>query len=119
MKAVTITLPDYRAKSRNKTITSHWRTYQKYRDEASEMVAAYTNYKKFRPIEPAQVTISAFYKGKVGVDTSNIDDKLFVDALMHIGLLTNDTAKENPIVIKKAFLSYGENKVEIMVEKAL
>jgi len=33
-----ILIANYRTPSRNKTITSHWRTYQKYRDEMSELI---------------------------------------------------------------------------------
>ena len=112
---MTITLPDYRAQSRNKTAFAHWRSYQKFRNEVCELVAGYTGYKKHKAIENAEVTISAYYKGKRSVDTSNIDDKIFVDALMHIGVLKDDDPLNNPRVIKQAFQETGENKVIITV----
>lgn len=112
---IKIVIPDYRAKSRNKTITSHWRTYQKYRDEVSEFMAVYAN--EIESINPARVTIEAYYKGKRCVDTSNIDDKLFVDGLQNLGILEDDTPYENPEVIKRAYPEAGENKVIIYVHQ--
>lgn len=110
-----IIIPNYRAKSRNKTITSHWRNYSNARDEVVGYVKKYSS--KIEVIEPAAVTIEAYYRGKIAVDTSNIDDKLFIDALQVIGVLTNDTPLQNPVVIKKAYLATGEDKVIIRVEK--
>lgn len=68
-------------------------------------------------IYPAQITIQAFYKGKRGVDTSNLDDKIIVDAVMNIGIIEDDTARENPRVIKEVFLEAEENKLVITIEK--
>ena len=109
----TITIPDFRAPSRNKTVTAHWRAYQQQRDDLCGLIRAYV--KGAGVICPACVTIEAYYKGKVGVDTSNIDDKIIVDGLMHAGILENDTAKENPEVVKRAYLETGKNELVITV----
>lgn len=111
---MTITIPDYRTPSRNKTITSHWRTYQKYRDEMSDLIQAYATDR--HEICPATVTIEAYYKGKRSVDTSNIDDKMIVDALMHVGILKDDTAYENPKVVKRVYPESKKNELVITVE---
>lgn len=112
---IRITIPDYRTPSRNKTATSHWRTYQKYRNEMADLVTAYASEKY--TISPATVTIEAYYKGRRSVDTSNIDDKMIVDALMLNGILKNDTCIENPEVIKKAYALTGEDKLVITVQE--
>lgn len=115
MERTIITIPDYRTPSRNKTATKHWTQYKQQRDELAQMIMVYLDGEGV--IYPAQVTIEAFYKGKRGVDTSNVDDKIIVDGLMHAGVLDDDTARENPVVIKKVYLESGENTLKITVEK--
>lgn len=110
-----ITIPNYRAKSRNKTITSHWRVYQKYRDEIAELIFAYS--KGRLVIFPARVTMTAYFKGKRAIDTSNLDDKLILDGLMRSGILKNDTCIDNPEVIKRVIAESGKDELEIVVEK--
>lgn len=108
-----ITIPDYRTPSRNKTITSHWRTYQKYRDEMATLISAYAT--DHSEVCPAEVIIEAYYKGRRSVDTSNIDDKMIVDALMKVGILKDDTAYENPTVIKRVFPDSKKDELVILV----
>ena len=110
-----ILIPNYRARSRNKTITSHWRNYQLHRDEAAALIMTYA--KDRRPVFPARVTITGFFKGKRGIDTSNLDDKLIVDGLMRAGILENDTADHNPEVVKRIVLDSGKDELLIEVEK--
>jgi len=110
-----ITIPNYRAKSRNKTITSHWRVYQKYRDEIAELIFAYS--KDRSVIFPAKVTITAYFKGKRAIDTSNIDDKLILDGLMAVKILKNDTCIENPEIVKRVISDSGKDELVILVEK--
>lgn len=114
IKQIEITIPNYRAYSRNKTLTAHWTVYRRYRDEVKSLVSYYC--KKPFKIEPAEVTIRAFYRGVRSVDTSNIDDKIFIDALMDIGVLTNDTPQENPRVVKEAYINCGFDRVEVIVK---
>ncbi|MFO8068448.1 MAG: hypothetical protein R6U02_00390 [Alkalibacterium sp.] len=110
-----IVIPDYRAKSRNKTAYRHWRTYQKYRDEIAELIMFYAKDKT--EIDPARVTLEAYFKGRRVIDTSNLDDKLAVDGLMKAGILKDDTPFENPEIIKRVYPETGENKLVIMVEQ--
>lgn len=111
-----IEIPNYRAKSRNQTITAHWRVYQKIRDEVNELMVA-TIGKRHKPIQPARITISAHYRGKRAIDTSNLDAKLWVDSIMHCGLLEDDTPDKNPEVILRSFQECGFDKVVIEIEK--
>jgi Holliday junction resolvase RusA-like endonuclease len=85
------------------------------RKEVSSLVFSYA--KKRFEINPARVSISAFYKGKRCIDTSNIDDKIFVDALMDVGILKDDTPLENPEVVKRAYSQVGEDYVVITIEE--
>ena len=110
-----ITIPDYRAKSRNRTVTAHWRTYQKYRDEIADLIQAYA--KNREDISFATVIIEAYYKGKRSIDTSNLDDKMIVDGLMKVGILKNDTALEDPEVIKRVYPSSGHDSLVISIIK--
>jgi Holliday junction resolvase RusA-like endonuclease len=107
-----IVIPNYRARSRNKTITSHWRTYQKERDEIASLIRAYASRKTF---SCASVTIEAYYKGKRSIDCSNIDDKLILDGLMHAGILEDDDATHNPEIIKKVYINSGKDELHIEV----
>lgn len=109
-----IVIPNYRAPSRNKTITSHWRNYQRYRNEISEFVCCYLPEKKI--ITPARVIIEAHYKNR-SIDVSNIDDKLVIDGLMAAGVLPDDNFKHNPEVIKRVFNKSEDNKLVITVTK--
>jgi Holliday junction resolvase RusA-like endonuclease len=112
---VTILIPDYRTKSRNKTITSHWRTYQKYRDEIAQLMMVYCKRKK--EVTPAQVEITAYFRDKRTIDTSNIDDKLIIDGLMKLGILPDDTPEHNPVVIKRAVPDTGKDELKIIVRR--
>lgn len=109
-----IVIDNYRAKSRNQTITSHWRNYQKHRDELASLMNPYIKREMFKT--PVTVTIEVYYKGKRHVDTSNIDDKIIVDGLMKCGVIKNDTAYENPEVIKRCYPESGEDKLVVTVE---
>lgn len=109
-----ITIPNYRARSRNKTATAHWRVYQLHRNEIAELIGTYTPSREC--ISPAVVTIEAFYMQRP-VDTTNVDDKIVVDGLMRAGILIDDKPQENPIVIKKCFVDAEEDKLVITVEK--
>ena len=110
-----IIIPNYRAKSRNKTITSHWRVYQKYRDEIAELIFAYS--KDRSVIFPAKVTITAYFKGKRAIDTSNLDAKTILDGLMGSGILEDDTCIHNPEVILRVIAESGKDELVILVEK--
>lgn len=114
-KQTIIKIPEYRAKSRNQTVTAHWTKYKKARDEVKQLVSFYC--KNRSQIDIARVTITAFFKGKRSIDTSNIDDKIWIDALMDIGILKNDTPIENPEVVKKTFINCGFDAVEIKIEE--
>lgn len=114
---MTITIHNYRAPSRNKTAFRHWRTYKGARDEMAALLAAETGYKKFEPLHKVKVIIEAWYKGKRCVDTSNLDDKIIIDGLMHIGLLEDDNPKENPIVEKIVFSETGADLLKITVRE--
>lgn len=87
------------------------------KNEVTEFIRVYTGYKQFEPICPAQVTIKAYFKGLRAVDTSNIDDKLYIDVLQEIGILADDRPQENPRVIKEAYIKTGEDKLVIEVLK--
>lgn len=113
-KTLLITIPNYRAKSRNQTNKKHWTNYHRHRTEVMELVRVYC--KKPRTFECAKVTISAFYKGKRSIDPSNLDDKIFIDSLMRVGILKDDTIQENPVVVKQGFRECGFDKVVIKVE---
>lgn len=112
-----ITIPKYRCPSRNKTVTSHWRTYQRYRDEIAELIKAYKPRGPQQPFTRAVVvTITAFFKGKRHIDVSNIDDKLIIDGLMHAGIIEDDDAYHNRRVIKEVCLECGEDALTIEIE---
>lgn len=66
-------------------------------------------------VSPAVVVIEAYYKGKRGVDTSNIDDKHIVDALMGVGILKDDDPTENPEVIKRSYVESGVDRLDIFI----
>lgn len=110
-----IIIPNYRAQSRNKTNKKHWTVYVKERREVAAFIMAYCTDRK--PISPASVRIDAYYKAGRAVDTSNLDDKIIVDALMDIGILPDDTCVENPEVIKHCFKNTGEDKLVITITK--
>lgn len=112
---VRIVIPDYRAKSRNKTITSHWRTYQKYRDEIAEFMLAYAKRDELYEMDNATVEIEAFFKGKRTIDVSNLDDKLIVDGLQKLGVLPDDTPEFNKTVVKTVVPESGKDELVIMV----
>lgn len=111
-----ITIPDYRAASRNSTNKKHW---TKYYEQKQEVIALVRYSMKEKPyiISPAIVTIEAYYSGKRHVDTSNLDDKLYVDVLQDIGVLKDDTAFENPRVIKEVYPLSGKDELVISIER--
>ena len=97
------------------TSRKHWTKYHAMKQEIfSLMMYGASNIEK---IEPAEITIKAYYKGKRAVDTSNIDDKIIVDAIMHMGIISDDTPDKNPVVIKKAYRETGEDKLVVEVKK--
>lgn len=110
-----ITIPYYRAASRNSTNKKHWTKYYAQKQEVISLVR-YSMTEKPYIISPAIVTIEAYYSGKRHVDTSNLDDKLYVDVLQEIGVLKDDTAYENPRVIKQVFPESKKDELVILVE---
>lgn len=110
-----ITINDYRAKSRNQTTRQHWIHYrnQKIAFVSLLMTSLPDSLSLFT--KPATVSISAYYKGKRHVDTSNLDDKIIVDGLIEVGILKDDRAFENPRVIKTVYPESGVDKVVIEV----
>lgn len=112
-RKIVITIPNYRAKSRNETNKKHWTKYYQHRKEIAQLISVYAKDKQ--TISPAHVTIEAYYKGKRAVDTSNCDDKCIIDGLMDAGILEDDTPEHNPIVTKMAFSETGEDKLVITV----
>ena len=79
----------------------------------ADLIQAYAT--KRLQVSPAEVTIEAYYKGRRSVDTSNIDDKMIVDALMKVGILKDDTAYENPTVTKRVFPESKKDELVILV----
>lgn len=112
---ITITIPNFKTPSRNKTATAHWTKYYRQKEEIAVFITSYAPRKKI--ISPSKVTIKAYFKGKRSIDTSNIDDKVIIDGLMRAGFLKDDCIEENPIVIKMAFNNSGEEKLVIEIEK--
>lgn len=116
-----ITIPNYRAEGRNSTTKKHYRYYMQARDEVYELMRAYVSQDDLRQLAkrgngdiwPARVTITAYYKGKRHVDTSNLDDKIFVDGLMHVGIIKDDDAYHNPEVTKRVIPEAGKDEVEV------
>lgn len=113
---MTITIDNYRGKSRNQTNKKHWTKYYQHKQELEELIAAKTGFKQLKPIEPAKVIIEAHYRAKRAVDVSNLDDKIIIDCLMSIGLLRDDNPDCNPEVIKRSLRSTGKDQLVIMVE---
>jgi len=110
-----IVIPNYRTPSRNKTVTSHWRNYMRYRDELAELITAYCQDRRL--FKCAKVTIAAYYTGKRRRDVSNIDDKMVLDALMKIGVLEDDDTKHNPQITKIAYIDCLTDELHIIVEE--
>lgn len=111
---MTITIPNYRAKSRNGTITSHWRVYQRERDSIAALIRYYC--KDRSKMAGANITIHAYFKGKRAIDTSNIDDKFILDGIMHAGILEDDSPEFNPVITKRSIPSSGKDELEIILE---
>lgn len=109
-----LTIPQYRAMSRNMTNKRHWTHYVRQLKEVTELVSAY-NHRANVFTKPVVIEIEAYYKGKRHVDTSNLDDKIIVDAIMKVGLIKDDTAYENPRVIKSVYPESGEDKLVITI----
>lgn len=114
-----IIIPNYRTKSRNQTTRKHW---IHYRQQLAEMTALVrfsasledrTRTPKY--ISPARVIIEAKFKGARGVDTSNIDDKIIIDALMEAGFLLDDDPSRNPEVVKRSQINTGVDELIISV----
>lgn len=111
-----ITIPDYIVHSRNKTATTYWRVYQAEKHTTAALVRSYMKRCKTF-VKPVQITITAYFKGIKSVDVSNIDDKIYVDAIMNAGIIIDDKVSCNPVVIKKGILNAGEDKVEIEINE--
>jgi Holliday junction resolvase RusA-like endonuclease len=110
---IEILIPNYKTMSRNKTITSHWRTYQKYRNEIAQLIRVYTP--RFEPMTNTTIEIIAYFKGKRAIDTSNIDDKIIIDGLMKVGIIKDDTPEYNHTVIKICEPLTGKDELLIRV----
>lgn len=108
-----ITIPDFRAPSRNTTNRKHWSAYSSQLKEIASLIGGYATDRKL--ISPAKVVITASYATKKSVDVSNIDDKIVVDALMTIGILKNDNPIENPEVVKRVLINTGKNELVVDV----
>lgn len=84
--------------------------------EVADLVRAYavrvTTFTK-----PVKITITAYFKGKRHIDTSNIDDKTYVDALIHAKVIEDDNAYHNPVVIKEVCTDMTEDKLLIRIEE--
>lgn len=114
---MTITIPDFKTPSRNKTATKHWRKYQAARNEMASLIINY------KPViqdmntvnVPLVVDITAVYKSKRSIDVSNIDDKIIVDGLMKAGILEDDSPRFNPAVIKRVKVGRGIDQLVIKV----
>lgn len=91
--------------------------YQQYRDEISQLIRI--NSKRIPTYEQANITIQAHFKGARAIDTSNIDDKLIIDGLMHAGILTDDDPKNNPIVTKMSVPGSGVDKLMIIIDEPI
>ena len=111
-----ITIPDYLVHSRNKTATAHWRRYQEEKHDVADLVRCYAGRVKLFE-KPVVITITAFFKGAKNVDPSNIDDKVYVDAVMRAGIIVDDNTNCNPTVIKHGVLNAEENRVEIEINE--
>lgn len=109
-----IIIPNYRAQSRNGTITSHWRVYERERDAIALLIRYHATDRT--QLLAANVTINAYFKGKRAIDTSNIDDKFILDGLMKAGILPDDSPSFNPMVIKRSIANSGKDELEIILE---
>lgn len=107
-----ILIPNYRAKSRNGTITSHWRVYQRERDEIALLIRYHA--KDRTQLPAADIVINAYFKGKRAIDSTNIDDKFIVDGIMKAGILSDDDPDHNPLVLKHSIPSSGKDELEII-----
>lgn len=103
-----IVIPNYRARSRNHTTRKHWTVYRDHLDEATEFVRTYAPSRSV--LSPARVVITAVFKSRP-IDTSNIDDKIIVDALMKVGILKDDKPSENPEVVKRSMLGESDHLI--------
>jgi hypothetical protein len=65
---------------------------------------------------PVKVTIKASFKTRSHIDASNIDDKIYVDALRYAKIIPDDNWDWNPIVCKEVCINTGRDQVEIMVD---
>lgn len=116
MEEVILRIPDHRALSRNQIDRMHWSQYRLAKQDHVILVKSATQ--KRTPFKnPVSITIEAYYKGKVHVDTSNIDDKFWVDALMHVDILSDDNAICNPEVIKRSHYEAGKDEVVIKIRQ--
>lgn len=113
-KHMRILIPNYRARSRNGTITSHWRIYQRERDNMAILIRYHATDRIM--IQAANVIINAYFKANRCIDTSNIDDKFILDGLMKAGILQDDSPKFNPTVTKSSIPNSGKDELEIIIE---
>lgn len=110
-----ILIPKYHAQSRNHTNKGHWTAYVQSKDEVVELIRAYCPHPAMFTV-PVKVTIIARFKAKVHIDASNIDDKIYIDALRYAGVIKDDNFYHNPVVQKEVRIDTGSDQVEIIVE---
>lgn len=113
---MTITIPNYRAASRNKTTRKHWIAYYNQLKDIEKLIWGHCP-RPVKQISPAQVIIVAYYEKKRAVDVSNLDDKAIIDGLMKVGILKDDNPTENPEITKMVFANKGRNELHIIVNQ--
>lgn len=109
-------IPNYRARSRNDTTRGHWTKYKVAKDEVIQLVRGYRPAGFVMYEKPVKVTIIARFAGRSHIDASNIDDKIYVDALRYAKLIPDDNFDWNPIVTKEVMIKTGTDQVEIVIE---
>ena len=109
-----ITIPNYHCASRNQTNKGHWTKYVSAKDEVTSLISLYGRIKKTIDV-PVLVVITAYFKKERHIDSTNIDDKIYVDALRYAGILKDDNYYYNPVVAKRVLINQGEDKVEIEI----
>ena len=112
---MTIKIPNCRGRSRNETNYSHWRFYQGVKAELGQFIRAYAKRPKYPFRTPVNIKVTAYYKGKRGVDASNIDLKIYCDVLQELGIIEDDDPKHNPSVCAESITETGKDEVVIEI----
>ena len=112
-----LTIPVHRSRSRNHTATKHWTKYYEMKTEI-EMLIRSVRPRHFVIFErPVHITMIASFEKRSHIDASNIDDKIYVDAMRYAKVIKDDNFDYNPIVTKEVRINTGEDKVEIIIEE--